>query len=70
MSQIAFQQAIGKLVTDPTYGRAVEADSSLLTRDFDLSPAEQDILGSVYQAAQGVDTEVEGHCFALCCYVK
>lgn len=70
MSQIAFQQALGKLVNDPSYGRNVEADSGILTRDFDLTQAEQDVLGSVFQAAQGADTEVEGHCFALCCYVK
>ena len=70
VSRIAFQQALGKLVNDPAYGRAIEADSSVLTRDFDLTQAEQDVLGSVFQTAQGQDTEVEGHCFALCCYVS
>ena len=44
MSQIAFQQALSKLVTDPTYGRAVEGDSGLLTKDFDLSQSEIDVM--------------------------
>ena len=62
MSQVTFQQALGRLVTDPAYRQSVEQNPALLSRDFDLSKDEGQTLMSVWAAASGED--VQGHLMA------
>ena len=69
MSATAFQEAIGKLVTDERYRTAVEAEPNRLTSDFALDRDEIGLLMQVWDKCAASD--VEGHLDAsiviVCC---
>ena len=73
---VDFAQATAKLTLDPSYRSAVEADPSLLIRDFPgLTVAELGLLLSVWQAAKGLTgaeagSEFEGGVYCCCCCPK
>jgi hypothetical protein len=70
---VDFAQAIAKLTLDSSYRSTVEADPSVLLRDFPgLTVAEIGLLLSVWQAAKGLTgaeagTEIEGSVYCCCC---
>lgn len=67
MSQETFQQALGKLVSDPAFRAEVQADPSALTSQFTLDENELQTLVSVGQACTGMVTAEDTYCCCCCC---
>ena len=67
MSAQTFQQALGRLVSDHEYRRAVESNPNRLTEDFKLDEDEIRVLGQVYDKC--TDGDVAGHdiYILVCC---
>ena len=67
MSATAFQEAIGKLVSDEKYRSAVEADPNRLTSDFALDRDEIGLLLQVWDKC--APSDVQGHIdvVIVCC---
>lgn len=76
MTQETFQQALAKLVTDPSYRSTVESDPDRLTSDYSLDPSELEVLQNVWAAATGKERAAPGAvgaaddvslCISPCC---
>jgi hypothetical protein len=67
MSATAFQEAIGKLVTDEGYRSVVEADPNRLVSDFALERDEIGLLMQVWDKC--APSDVQGHIdvIIICC---
>ena len=67
MSATAFQEAIGKLVTDEQYRSTVEENPNRLTSDFALDRDEIGLLMQVWDKC--APSDVEGHLdiLIICC---
>jgi hypothetical protein len=62
-----FQQALGKLVTDPEYRRRVVEDPEQLTKDHPLSVSEIGVLMQVWQASEASDVDFPHNFYCCCC---
>ena len=67
MSTQTFQEAIGKLVSDAAYGKAVATDGRLLQRDFGLSSEEMAVMNELGLKTGWVKPSAAADTYCCCC---
>jgi hypothetical protein len=69
----AFQQALGKLVTDESYRSVIEGEPQRLLSDCTLDPGELGVLLQVWERSGDTDViahmeDVDIYCCCSCCW--